>query len=116
MNILEGIWQLYGSGEDATWMFWGWCLLLVGGPGDRQTNKRLVEAAVRRAPDAMGRDSTPSSPGRPVQSDINPRASFPNNANTPQKSIRGQWSAIVKIAQSPGARHCSSQFSAIADL
>ena len=55
-------------------------------------------------------------PGRPVQSDINPRASFPNNADTPQKSIRGQWSAIVKIAQSPGARHCSSQFSAIANL
>jgi len=31
-NLLQGIWQLYGSGEDPTWMFWGWCLLLVGGP------------------------------------------------------------------------------------
>src|SRR5215475_1536148 len=31
-NILRDIWQLYGSGEDVTWMFWGWCLLLVGGP------------------------------------------------------------------------------------
>ena len=31
-NILQDIWQLYGSGEDVTWMFWGWCLLLVGGP------------------------------------------------------------------------------------
>jgi hypothetical protein len=31
-NILRDIWQLYGSGDDVTWMFWGWCLLLVGGP------------------------------------------------------------------------------------
>ena len=31
-NLLQGIWQLYASGEDPTWIFWGWCLLLVGGP------------------------------------------------------------------------------------
>src|SRR5215469_6917296 len=31
-SLLQGIWQLYTSGEDPTWMFWGWCLLLVGGP------------------------------------------------------------------------------------
>ena len=38
-------------------------------------------------------------PGRLIQSCINPRASFPNDLDTPQKSIRGQRSAIVNIAQ-----------------
>ena len=38
-------------------------------------------------------------PGRLIQSCINPRASFPNDLDTPQKSIRGQRSAIVNIEQ-----------------
>ena len=38
-------------------------------------------------------------PGRLIQSCISPRASFPNDVDTPQKSIRGQRSAIVNIAQ-----------------
>jgi hypothetical protein len=31
-HILEDIGQLYSPVEDSAWLFWGWCLLLVGGP------------------------------------------------------------------------------------